>query len=57
MASVVDSLTAPLSVINALIVAVSLRRLEARRELLTELENLWNSQEVYLSADEDDTHA
>ena len=57
MASVVDSLAAPLSVINALIVAVSLRRLEARRELLTELENLWNSQEVYLSADEDDTHA
>ena len=57
MASVVDSLAAPLSVINALIVAVSLRRLEARRELLTELENLWNSQEVYLSADEDENHA
>ena len=57
MASFVDSMAAPLSVINALIVAVSLRRLEARRELLTELENLWNSQEVYLSADEDDTHA
>lgn len=51
MASVVDSLAAPLSVINALIVAVSLKCLEERREILTELESLWNSQQVYLSTD------
>ncbi len=52
MASVVDSLTAPLSVINALIVAVSLKQLDARRSVLTELEQLWNSYEVYQSADD-----
>ncbi len=52
MASVVDSLTAPLSVINALIVAGSLKQLEARRGVLTELEELWNSYEVYQSADD-----
>lgn len=49
MASVVDSLAAPLSVMNALIVAVSLKQLDERRTLLTELETLWNSQAVYLS--------
>lgn len=52
MASVVDSLTAPLSVINALIVAVSLKQLDTRRGVLTELEELWNSYEVYQSADD-----
>ncbi len=52
MASVVDSLTAPLSVINALIVAVSLKQLDARRGVLTELEQLWNSYEVYQSTDD-----
>ncbi len=53
MASVVDSLAAPLSVLNALIVAVSLKQLESRRQVLTELEALWNSYEVYQPADED----
>ena len=52
MASVVDSLTAPLSLINALIVAVSLKQLEARRTVLTELESLWNSYEVYQLTDD-----
>lgn len=52
MASVVDSLTAPLSLINALIVAVSLKQLDSRRAVLTELEELWNSYAVYQSADE-----
>lgn len=52
MASVVDSLTAPLSVINALIVAVSLKQLDVRRSVLAELEELWNSHEVYQSADD-----
>ncbi len=52
MASVVDSLTAPLSVINALIVAVSLKQLDARRAVLTELEELWNSDAVYQVVDD-----
>ncbi len=52
MASVVDSLAAPLSLMNALIVAVSLKQLECRRNVLTELEELWNSYEVYLPTDE-----
>lgn len=52
MASVVDSLVAPLSVINALIVAISLRTMEQTRTKLEELEQLWNSYEVYQSVDE-----
>ncbi len=51
MASVVDSLVAPLSVINALIVALSLRTMEQTRTKLEELEQLWNSYEVYQSVD------
>lgn len=52
MASVVDSLTAPLSVINALIVAISLKKLEDRRDVITELEELWNNDRMYMSEDE-----
>ncbi len=52
MASVVDSLVAPLSVINALIVALSLRTVEQTRPKLEELERLWNNYEVYQSVDE-----
>ena len=51
MASVVDSLVAPLSIINALIVAVSLRTMEQTRTKLEQLEKLWNSYEVYQSVD------
>ena len=51
MASVVDSLVAPMSVINALIVAISLRTMEQTRPKLEELERLWNSYEVYQSVD------
>lgn len=47
MASVVDSLVAPLSIINALIVAVSLRTMENNREKLMELERLWDDCQVY----------
>ncbi|MCL2487527.1 MAG: MurR/RpiR family transcriptional regulator [Oscillospiraceae bacterium] len=47
MATIVDSLVAPLSVVNALIVAVSLRRIESNREVLEELEELWGRYEVY----------
>ncbi len=52
MASVVDSLAAPLSLLNALIVAISLKQLDERRQVLTELEELWNSYEVYLPTEE-----
>ena len=51
MASVVDSLVAPLSVINALIVALSLRTMERTRSKLEELEQLWNNYEEYQSVD------
>ena len=51
MASVVDSLVAPLSIINALVVAVSLRTMEQTRAKLEQLEQLWNSYEVYQSVD------
>ncbi len=47
MATIVDSLVAPLSVINALTVAISLKRMEANRATLTELESLWETYQVY----------
>jgi len=49
---VVDSLVAPLSVINALIVAVSLRTMDRTRPKLEELERLWHSYGVYQSVEE-----
>lgn len=52
MASVVDSLVAPLSVINALIVAISLRTMERTRPKLEELERLWHRYGVYQSVEE-----
>ena len=52
MASVVDSLVAPLSVINALIVAVSLKTMDRNRPKLEELERLWNDYKVYEPVDE-----
>ncbi len=47
MATVVDSLVAPMSIINALAVAISLRRREANRDRLNELETLWETYQVY----------
>ena len=47
MPTVVDSLAAPLSVINALLVAISLKRADENRERLTELEELWESYQIY----------
>ena len=52
MASVVDSLVAPLSVINALIVAISLRTMDRTRSKLEELERLWRHYGVYQSVEE-----
>ncbi|WP_019278651.1 MurR/RpiR family transcriptional regulator, partial [Clostridium botulinum] len=47
MASFVDSLVAPLSVINALIVAVGLREKEHISSLFKELENIWEEYQIY----------
>ena len=47
MASYVDSLVAPLSLINALVVAVSRARGEEVRERLQKLEHIWDEYDVY----------
>ena len=47
MASFVDSLVAPLSVINAMIVAIGKKKQEEVREVFNELENVWDKFEVY----------
>ncbi|MDO4573312.1 MAG: MurR/RpiR family transcriptional regulator [Clostridia bacterium] len=49
MASFADSLVAPLSLINALIVAVGMRRNEAACRHLSRLEEIWRDEGVYLS--------
>ncbi len=51
--TIVDSLTAPLSVINALLVAISLKRADENRERLTELEELWETYQIYQPLDQD----
>ena len=52
MPSIVDSLVAPMSIINALIVAISLRTMNENRQKLEELEYLWNTYKVYEKVDE-----
>ena len=54
MASFVDSLAAPISVINALLVSLSLHRKNALSEHFRRLEDIWKSYRVYL---EEDRHA
>ena len=51
MASIVDSLVAPLSVVNALIVALCMKRHKDVIENLETLEEIWNEYQVY-SGDE-----
>ena len=51
MISFVDSLVAPLSIINAIIVAISLRKKDEISVNLERLENIWVEYEVY-----DDSH-
>ena len=55
MASFVDSLAAPLSVINALLVALGLHRKEALTQHFRKLESIWETYEVYL--EEENKHA
>ena len=47
MASIVDSLVAPLSVINALIVALCMKKQKTVAKTLTELEDIWDEYQVY----------
>ena len=47
MASYVDSLVAPLSLLNAIIVAVSRARETEVRERLEKLEHIWDEYDVY----------
>lgn len=54
MASFVDSLVAPLSLINALIVAVGLRRQEELQQAFSRLEEIYEEYDVYQKAEEHD---
>jgi DNA-binding MurR/RpiR family transcriptional regulator len=47
MASFADSLVAPLSVINALVVAVSRQKQDELRVRLHQLEKIWEEYNVY----------
>lgn len=49
MVSIVDSLVAPLSVINALVVAFCLKAPEAVKDNLSSLEEVWSDYQVYLN--------
>ncbi len=49
MASIVDSLVAPLSVINSLIVALCMKKQKEVSRTLEELENIWDEYQVYES--------
>ena len=49
MVSIVDSLVAPLSLINALVVALCLKRPDTVKESLEMLEEAWNNYQVYLN--------
>lgn len=54
MASFADSLVAPLSVINALIMAVSLRNQTQLSKTFSELEHLWEEYDVYAKHSDDE---
>jgi DNA-binding MurR/RpiR family transcriptional regulator len=52
MVSFVDSLVAPLSLINALIVAVGLKKRDEVYETFSELERIWDEYDVYQKVDD-----
>lgn len=52
MVSFVDSLVGPLSVINALIVTVAIRKKEEVSDTLRKIENIWDEYGVYEKVDE-----
>ena len=47
MVSLVDSLVAPMSVINALVVAIAARREQRLSKIFTSLEQIWDEYHVY----------
>ena len=53
VASFVDSLVAPMSVLNALIVAISLKKKDEISESLSNLEKIWTEYQVYDNEDGD----
>ena len=53
MASFVDSLVAPLSMVNALIVAVSRRKNSDLAQIFGELERIWDEYDVYEKVEEE----
>ena len=53
MASFIDSLVAPLSLINALIVAISLEKEQEISKTFTELEQIWDEYNVYEKVSDD----
>lgn len=55
MASFVDSLVAPLSLINALIVAVGMRKKQDMYDIFEKLEKIWDEYQVYEKNDEVET--
>ena len=57
MASFVDSLAAPLSLINALLVSLGLRRKEALSQHFKQLETIWDTYQVYLEEEGQGHHA
>lgn len=52
MASIVDSLVAPMSLINALIVAVALKKKDEISKTLSQLETVWDEYNVYEKVEE-----
>jgi DNA-binding MurR/RpiR family transcriptional regulator len=53
IASFADSLVAPLSVINALIASLGMRKKESIYNTFNELERIWNEYEVYEAVDDE----
>jgi DNA-binding MurR/RpiR family transcriptional regulator len=47
MVSLVDSLVAPLSIVNALIVAIAAKREQRLSKIFTSLEKIWDEYHVY----------
>ena len=54
MASFVDSLVAPMSLINALIVAIGLKKSDEVSKTYSSLEHIWEEYNVYEKADADE---
>lgn len=51
MASFVDSLVAPMSIINAIIISVGLKRRQAVTEAFSKLEEIWEENKVFTTKD------